>query len=340
MPEAAYDPEMPTRRRTLVKDATPEAVATILFGNPQGTLHCRDELSGWLQSFDRYSPGGREFWLEAYGGRSFVIDRKGAAEPLTVPFNGISVLGGVQPEKLAAAMLNSPDDGLVARFLWTWPEKLPFARPTRIADTSALEAIYRRLEGLQWGQDFNGDPAPACLPLCAAASNLFEAWQGDNAALDDDAPGLLKSFYGKLDGALLRVALTAELAKWASTGGDEPREVSLATIEAAAEWIDDYAKPMAARVYGDAALPVAERNAAMLARYILKAGLRTINKRDLKRSPHKSALPTMRDAKALDAAIEVLADADWLKPNGARDSDMPGRASASYAVNPAVHGRA
>lgn len=104
------------RRRRQLMDATPEAVGAILAGNPQGTLHFRDELAGWLMSFDRYSPGGREFWLEAYGGRRFVIDRKGSAKgPITIPFNGVSVCGGIQPAKLADALLASPDDGLVAR---------------------------------------------------------------------------------------------------------------------------------------------------------------------------------------------------------------------------------
>jgi hypothetical protein len=122
MPPAAIEPDEPSRRRTLVVDATPEAVGAILAGNPQGTMHFRDELAGWLNSFDRYSPGGREFWLEAYGGRPFVIDRKGVKEPLTIPFNGVTVLGGIQPAKLAGALLDSPDDGLTARFLCAWPE--------------------------------------------------------------------------------------------------------------------------------------------------------------------------------------------------------------------------
>ena len=337
MPDASLEPDEPARRRTLVMDATPEAIGAILAGNPQGTLHYRDELAGWLQSFERYSPGGREQWLEAYGGRSFVIDRKGAKGPLAVSFNGVSVLGGIQPAKMADCLLASPDDGLVARFLWIWPDKLKFARPSRCADIALLEGAYRRLEALQWGQDGYGEPIAVTLPLSASAADLFEAWQKDNAEFDDDASGLLKSFVGKMDGALLRLALTAELARWAMTGGPEPRDISLETIEAAADWIDSYAKPMAERVYGDAALPVAERDAAMLARYLAKMGLRTFNKRELKRSPHKTALRSLRDAKAMDAALEVLADGALILPTGKRDGEGPGRASGDYAVNPALH---
>ncbi len=338
MPEVANDPDEPHRRRTMVMDATPEAVGSILAGNPMGTLHFRDELAGWLMSFDRYSPGGREFWLEAYGGRPFVIDRKGAKAPLVIPFNGVSVLGGIQPAKLAAALLDSPDDGLVARFLWAWPDKVAFRRPVQAADLDTLEDIYRKLEGLRWGTDNEARDIAVTLRLSDAAARVFELWQSDNSAVDDDAGSLFKSFVGKMDGVVLRLALVAELSSWAIRGGDEPREISIDALTAAAAWVDDYAKPMAERVYGDAALPAVERHAALLARYIRKAKLTSINKRQLKQSPHKTPLAAIREAPIMDAAVSYLVDAGWLIDKGERDGDGPGRKRGDYAVNPEVHG--
>lgn len=338
MPEDADEPAEPERRRTLIMDATPEAVGAVLEGNPQGTLHFRDELAGWLTSFDRYSPGGREFWLEAYGGRPFVIDRKGRAKgPLSISFNGVSVCGGIQPAKLAAALLASPDDGLAARFLWAWPDKLgTVRRPRQAADIEALESVYRRLEGLGWGRDGEGRQTAITLPLSDSAADVFEAWEQDNAGVDDDASALFKSFVGKMNGAVLRLALVAELARWAWVGGAEPVDVSAESLIAAAGFVDDYCKPMAERVYGDAALPVVERHAAILAKYIRKQGLRSINKRTLKQSPHKSRLPGLREAQAMDAAIAFLVDAGWLLPNPSREGDNPGRERADFLVNPAV----
>jgi len=289
-------------------------------------------------SFDRYSPGGREFWLEAYGGRPFVIDRKGAKAPLMIPFNGVSVLGGIQPAKLAAALLDSPDDGLVARFLWAWPDKVAFHRPVQAADLDTLEHIYRALEGLSWGTDSEGHQCAVTLRLSDAAARVFEQWQSDNSAVDDDAGSLFKSFVGKMDGVVLRLALVAELSTWAIRGGEEPREVSMASLEAAAAWVDDYAKPMAERVYGDAALPAVERHAAVLARYIRKAKLTSINKRDLKQSPHKTPLAALREAPVMDAAVSYLVDAGWLIDKSEREGGSPGRRRGDYAVNPAVHG--
>lgn len=338
MPAAAVEPDEPQRRRTIIMDATPEAVGAILSGNHSGTLHFRDELAGWLTSFDRYSPGGREFWLEAYGGRPFVIDRKGSKTALTIPFNGVSVLGGIQPDKMAAALLGATDDGLVARFLWAWPDPVPFRRPRQLADVHQLEAIYRRLDGLQWARDEAGNAKALTMPLSPEASDLFEVWGRSNSEGMEDAASLYKSFCGKLEGAVLRLSLTAELMAWAVRGGAEPESISVQTVAAVAEWVDDYAKPMAQRVYGDASLPLVERNAAILARYILKAGLEKINKRELKRSPHKGHLPSMRSAQPMDEAVSYLCDAGWLVEGGSREGESAGRKSGDYLVNPAVFG--
>lgn len=340
MPDEAAEPVEPVRRRTIIMDATPEAVGAILEGNPQGTLHFRDELAGWLQSFDRYSPGGREFWLEAYGGRPFTIDRKSAIKgPILIPFNGVSVCGGIQPAKMADALLSSPDDGLVARFLWGWPDKLPMVRrPRQAADMAALESVYRRLEGLSWGQDADGRDSAVTLPLSDDAADIFERWEQDNAGLDETASALFKSFVGKMNGVVLRLALVAELVAWAWNGETEPSEVSATSLIAAAAFVDDYAKPMAERVYGDASLPKVERNAAVLARYIVKQGFRSINLRTLKRSPHKSSLPGLRSSEAMNETVAYLVDAGWLLPDKSRDGDGPGRQKLDYLVNPAVHG--
>ncbi len=121
-------------------------------------------------------------------------------------------------------------------------------------------------------------------------------------------------------------------------GGAEPDEVSIDSLVAAASWVDDYAKSMAERVYGDAALPPVERSSAVLARYIRKAELRQVNKRELRRSPHKSRLPGLRDNAVLEAVLAHLVDAGWLREAPSRDGPSTGRQREDYLVNPAVFG--
>lgn len=332
MPHEAVEPLEPQRRRFVVKDVTPEAMATILSGNPSGTLHFRDELAGWLASFDRYAPGGRQFWLEAYGGRPFVIDRKGQAEPISIKFTGVSVAGGIQPDKMTE-IISAADDGLIARFLLAWPEPRPFQRPKRCGDAGRLERIYRRLDGLRWAQDEKGNDVAFILPLTAEAADEFVLWASENDQDIDDTGSLFKNFCGKMKGVVLRLALVAELLKWADQGGEEPREVSATSLLMAADFVNDYAKPMALRVYGDAALPKCERDAAVIARHILRTGVRKFNARSMRR---EGGYPGTKKADEQAAALDQLVQANWIRSVPAREGQKPGRQSIDFIVNPGV----
>lgn len=337
MPAMAQEPEEPQRPRLLVQDATPEAMGDILAGNANGALHLRDELAAWLLSFERYSPGGREFRLEAYGGRPHVIDRKSAKGPLSIPFNGVTVLGGIQPEKLRECLLKTADDGLVPRFLWVWPDPIKYQRPRHVADLSQLEVVYRRLLELTADHDETGKVEPRVLLLADDAADVFEAWTRDNDEAVREAHSLYKGFIGKLRGMVLRLALVVELLAWAAKGGREPDTISYQTLTAVLGFVDDYAKPSALRVFGDAALPEAERNAAALARYILKTNAQRINARDVQRC---TSLPTLKVAADVDAATDALIEAGWLRSSPSRQGEGVGKQRKDYSVNPAVHGGA
>jgi hypothetical protein len=330
MPDAADAPDAPERKRLVVQDSTPEEMAAILGANVNGTLHLRDELAGWLDSFERYSAGGRSFWLEAYGGRPFVVDRKSQSKPLMVPFNGVSVLGGIQPEKLRDALLGVADDGLIARFMWVWPEAIRFRRPRQVADTSRLEGIYRRLH-----QMYRPATEQVIIPLEPRAADIFEQWIAENDEDVRQGAGLYASWAGKARGLALRLSLVLEFLGWADSDGREPATVSVQSIVNALRLIDDFLKPHARRVFGDAALPPVEKDAAALARFILKEGLQRVNARDIQR---KSSLPTLKCKQDVEAATEALMDAGWLRDAPSRQGEAPGRQRKDYLVNPAVHG--
>ncbi len=169
------------------------------------------------------------------------------------------------------------------------------------------------------------------------AADLFEQFERANHQAGDDATGLFKSFCGKLPGTVLRLSLVSELARWAYSGGSEPRSISLATVAAVASFVDEYAKPAALRVFGDAALRPVERNAATLARYLVKHRPTSFNARKLRRT---AGLPGLRDADPFNEAIALLADADWLRDAGQREGGTPGRRSSDFVVNPLVYGGA
>src|SRR5262249_28793661 len=80
-------PKEPTWQRFFTDDATTEALMVLLTENWRGLLVARDELSGWLGSFDRYSKakgGDAPKWLEMHGGRAVSCDRKSGPRNLYV----------------------------------------------------------------------------------------------------------------------------------------------------------------------------------------------------------------------------------------------------------------
>jgi hypothetical protein len=100
--------EEPVAVRCWCDDSTIEALAVLLQQNPRGLLLVRDELAGWLGSFDRYNQGrGADAakWLEMFGGRSIMVDRKsGQSKTIYVQRAAVSVTGGIQPETLRRAL--------------------------------------------------------------------------------------------------------------------------------------------------------------------------------------------------------------------------------------------
>ncbi len=163
MPASAEPPIEPTRPRIRVADATIEKLGALAAALPRGLLLVRDELAGWLGAFDRYGGGGsdRAFAIEMYGGRSYVVDRMRSSEPLQIRHLSIGVLGGVQPDKLPA-IIAGPDDGLAARFLWSWPDvRRAFLSP---ATSPAMPQRKRPSPGWRtsrWARMCSGIPSPS-----------------------------------------------------------------------------------------------------------------------------------------------------------------------------------
>jgi hypothetical protein len=246
MPTTAVEPPQPVRPRGLVNDPTVESMAPLLAGNVRGVLLHRDELSGWLGTMNKYGgDGDRSFWLEAFGGRPYVVDRKKHPEPIAIPSLLVSVLGGIQPDKLAS--LIETDDGLAARFNFYWPAARPPVRPSVGIDEEFIRTVFHRLRGLEMVKT-DGEAKPRVLPLAADAVEVFDAWRQDHAKTEADVSGLALSAYGKMPGMLLRLALVLELLAWSASNAAEPSAVGQTAVKCAAALVDGYFKIQARRV--------------------------------------------------------------------------------------------
>lgn len=335
LPDEAREPERPSLRRVRIADSTPEALTAALHGEPRGLLAQRDELAGWLGAFGRYNNAGaseRGMWLEAWGGRSFTVDRVKGGH-LYIPRLTVSILGAVQPERLNVMLLTGEDDGLRSRFLWVWPEPVGRQRPSRVPGGERLTSALRWLRSIPFKVDDKGVRTPQTLPLTQEAADSYEQWwrwQDDSVR---GASGMMASTLAKGPGQVLRLALVLALAEAAFHGGQLPESVDvLHVVRAIALW-EDYFAPMAARVFGDAALPEVDRDARTVARWIAQERPKTVNARDLRRHVR---LPGLTDARRVDAALEALVDAGWLEPTPSRAGDRPGRRRKDYTVRDAL----
>ncbi len=332
MPESASLPTKPIRPRLKVADTTPEAMGMLMEVHPKGLMLHRDELAGFLGGFDRYGGAGSEraFWSEAFNGNYYVVDRVKHPEPIRIPHLAVSIIGGIQPDRLNSLLLSGDDDGLPARFLMVWPEPLPPQRPTTTINNDIAYVAMKRLHGIEMGVGEDGQPVRVTVTLTDEAADIFQTWREEHYE-SEPSSGMLASHYGKMPGVVLRLALVLEHLWWAPEGGEPPSRISARATAAAAGLVTDYFLPMARRAYGDAALPGDERGARTIARWILKNNIRRLNASELRR---KVKLPGLRAAKEIKAALNYLVGADWIWPVPSREGDTSGRQRADYIVNP------
>ena len=100
LPAEASDPGPFVAPRLYVSDITTERLAVLLQARPRGLSLVADELAGLFLNMNRYSNGSdREFWLQAWNGGAYVVERQGRP-PVELDHLLVGVTGGFQPDKL------------------------------------------------------------------------------------------------------------------------------------------------------------------------------------------------------------------------------------------------
>ena len=108
--------------RIYVSDSTIERIAVLLEARPAGLQVIADELAGLFANMSRYSNGSdREFWLEAWNGKSHTVERMGRPA-VVLDHLLVGITGGFQPDKLLRAF-EGDDDGMYARICFAWPSE-------------------------------------------------------------------------------------------------------------------------------------------------------------------------------------------------------------------------
>ncbi|MDF3856390.1 YfjI family protein [Paracoccus pantotrophus] len=336
-PASANPGPEPVMPRLAVSDATVEKLAVIMSSQPRGTLLARDELAGWLQGMSRYSGGGsdRPFWLEAYGGRAYSVERMGR-DPVYIDRLTLGVLGGIQPDRLRSLLIKSDDDGLLARLMPVWPHPAPVKRPEVFHDETFIENAIARLLTLQMPADEHGERRPWFVPFTNDARDLLDGFRQAVRSWEIDTEGLMLSFIGKLPGVAVRLALVLALMEWASGEAQEPQEITINHFGRAAHLVEAYLLPMAKRAYAENAGNPAQRSARALLALIREEGWRSFTARDVRRKQRTH----LQDMERINPAIKVLETADLIRNVELPPSPKGGAPKRFYSVNPAVRGEA
>ncbi len=332
-PANANPGPQPVPPRYSLNDATVERIGVILASQPRGVLMFRDELAGWLQNMTRYSGGGsdRPFWLEAYGGRSFSVERMGR-DPVYIEFLSVGVLGGIQPDRLSSLLLKTEDDGLLARFIPVWPNPAPISRPETGSDEGFLTTAMDRLLNLQMPIGKEGNVQPWYVPFSDEAAQACQTYREAVGAWETGAEGLLLSFIGKLPGLAVRLSLILSFLDYAAYGENQPEDIEVDAFRRAAHFMEFYALPMARRAYAEAALVKPERAARRLVGIIKERGLKWFNSREILRI-EKAGLKTKIE---LDPALSLLEEANVIRQRKTQPGAKGGAPQRLFDVNPAL----
>ena len=304
--------------RYITSDTTIEKLGEILARSPRGILVKRDELAGWLGSMEKYGGGkaansDRAFWLEAYDGGPHVVDRirRGtqAVENLSA-----SVLGGIQPDKLAE-IHGLTNDGLLQRFIPVMTRGGRF-RVDASADTTDYDQLIERLMKMK----------PATVILADDARPVMEELHRHLHDLQQVGEGIAQGFVGfvgKLAGYAGSLALILHLIS-APVG---TLLVYRQTVENVKKLLLEFILPHAREFYRTADTVTGGDRIQRIASWIVTSGVKVVTARDLTRNVTGMRGLGIRD---IHARVSPLVAGGWLVP------DRPVPENTRWHVTPTV----
>ena len=318
--------EKPPRRRLVMNDTTAEGVCKLLADNPRGVLLEVDEAVGWLRSFDVYRNGAsgkdRAFWLQADNGGQFGKDRADDKNTVFVPNLSVSVVGGIQPEKLRQIAAEFVDDGFLQRsFVITAADAPPDVdrQPDRAAAIAYKNMLTRLLEISE----------SRVITLSREAHEYRREIDTVTRALIE-LPTTIPPFaqhLSKWRGRFARLLLTYHAIECASSPEPLGPVISDETARTVCDFMLNYLLPQEAWFYGtyfDKQSQL-DRNALSVGRYILAHSSVKVTLSELKRHLHM-------DDHTVEETMEVLANNRWVGPR-----QTGARRSISWEVSPTVH---
>jgi hypothetical protein len=294
----------------------------------------RDELSGLFLNMQRHSGGqDNEFWLEAFNGNSYVVERMGRP-PVAVDYLLVGVTGGFQPDKLARSF-EGDADGMYARFCFGWPVEPAYQKLTSEIGEIEPEIInaLARIADLGGGQGQYGEFAPRAVKLSLEAVEGFEQFRQFLHEQRRELDGREREWWAKGNAHVLRLAGTFAYLDWAMRGGPEPAEIEALFVEAAVRLWREYFWPHARAALRQVGLSDRHANARRVLRWLQANRKVEVSREDIRRD----ALGQKLDAEQTQALIGGLVKGGWLRPAKVSVGPAGGRPARRWEVNPILY---
>jgi len=328
MPPEAADPGKFVPPKLYVSDGTIERLGELLQARPQGILFLRDELSGLFTNMSRYSSGqDNEFWLEAWNGDSFNVERMGRT--LHVDHLLIGIAGGMQPDKLVKSF-EGDHDGMYARVLFSWPTEpdCPTLSNEALEIEPDIQNAIGRLDKLAELTE-EGRLVIRDIPLSAEAEDEFAQFAQYAYAQKDTLEGREREWWAKTTAHVLRLAGTLAHLPWAIDGGELPKAVNADVMAPAIELVRNYFWPHAQACLRQIGLTERHVNARRVLRWLRATRKTEISREEVRRD----ALSQRLDADGTTNLLAGLCRSGWLKESMTPSGPQGGKPIRRWSVN-------
>lgn len=236
------DPPIPRRLR--IDDITMEAAGEVARHSPDGILAMQDELSGWFGGIEKYSGGkgsakDKSFWLRAFGGGEYAVNRIGRKSFL-IDNLSISVFGGIQPDAIRRVMADATEDGLIQRFFAI------LLRPAEIGTDDLpndavreYDTLIERLHAMGPPKNFFGEQS---LSLCPDGQKLrteLEVKHFGMVRVMEAVNKRMASHLGKFDGMFGRLCVIWHMIESANLE-EAPQIVPIDVAQRVSRFLHEY----------------------------------------------------------------------------------------------------
>lgn len=336
--------QQPARRMFKSNETTIQSMTLLQSQNPRGLLVFRDELTGLLTKWSREDGfDERAYFLEGWNGNGAYTDVKisrGITEAKSIC---ISLLGGIQPDKLKGYLSQAQrggNDGLIQRLqLAVWPDEpkawqLIDTQPNREHKQNAFVILQKlaAMDFIEYGATQGEHDDRPFFRFDEAGQSVFNAWLTElqTEIIPTEENPLMVEHFGKFRSLMPSLALIFHLIAVAD-GTAERGPVSERAALLAVDWCG-YLESHARRIYAMAATP--EQEAAVKLAEKIKAGSlpNPFTTRDIERKGWHG----LGTSGAIKEACQILQDEGWLLEQLPEMPATGRRRLPEYHINPLV----